>query len=460
MADFGTQTGASAIGPSRAVNSSSEPSTAAEPQATEPGAGDARQGLSGAEAAGRLARYGANTLAAAPRGAVARQLLRLIANPLVVILLISSMISALLGESVGASIIVTVVVLGISINFAQTYRSQRAVERLREEVRTTATVLRDGLWIEISQREIVPGDVIRLSAGDLVPADARLLEARDLHAQEAVLTGESAPVEKEVGPPPSSVGLDADRQANVFAGTSIISGTAVAVVVATGRSTAYGDIAARLAARPPETEFDRGTRRFSYLILQTVVFLVLFIFLANLALRRDPFQSLLFSIALAVGLTPEFLPMIIAVTLTEGAVHMARRKVVVKHLAALQNFGSIDVLCSDKTGTLTSGAMVLDRCLDPLGRPNDRVMLLAYLNSYFETGIRIPLDAAILARREATIGEYHKLDEIPFDFQRRRLSIVVAKDSERLLISKGAPEGILERCSAHEVDGAIHPMNV
>ncbi len=415
-------------------------------------------GLSDDEARRRLAASGPNEPSPSRRTGVAAQVLVLLANPLVIILLIASFVSALVGEGASASIIVTVVLLGVVINFLQTYHSQRAVERLREGVTPTATVLRDGKWQELQRRALVPGDVIRLSAGDLVPADARLLQARDLHVQEAALTGESMPVEKEANHSHTAARSGAAGRDVVFTGTSIVSGIATAVVTATGRSTVFGDIAARLAARPPETEFDRGTRRFGFLILQTVVFLVLIVFLANIILRRDPLQSLLFSIALAVGLTPEFLPMIIAVTLARGAVHMARQKVVVKHLAAMQNFGSMDVLCSDKTGTLTSGSMVLHQYLDPLGRPDEKVSLFSYLNSFHETGIKSPLDAAILAHDSPAIDAYRKLDEIPFDFERRRLSIVVAKGSQQWLIVKGAPEGVLECCSACEVDGHALPL--
>jgi Mg2+-importing ATPase len=300
-------------------------------------------------------------------------------NPLVLILLIASLATALLGDIVNASIIVAIVLLSIILDFAQTYRSQRAAERLREQVAPTASVLRDGNWIEIARREIVPGDMIRLIAGDLVPADARLVQARDLHINQAALTGESLPVEKEATDAAMKSDSPADALNVVFLGTSVVSGTATAVVTATGKATAFGDIAARLAERPPETEFERGTRSFGLLIMQTVFFLVVFVFLVSAALKRDPLQSLLFAVALAVGLTPEFLPMITTVTLGEGAVHMSKRKVIVKNLASIQNFGSMDVLCSDKTGTLTSGDMVLDKHVDPLGKSSQRVFLFAYL---------------------------------------------------------------------------------
>jgi Mg2+-importing ATPase len=300
-------------------------------------------GLTTAEATRRLSEHGPNQLTPARRAANVIQILSLFANPLIIILLIASLVSGLLGERLNASIIVVMVLFSVALNFFQTYRSERATERLRQQVAPTAIALRDGEWVEVLRRYIVPGDVIRLLAGDLVPADARLLEARDLHVNQASLTGESLPAEKEVLAIEPSIQDPAEDRGTVFLGTSIVSGTATALVVATGRATAFGDIAARLAERPPETEFERGTRAFGLLIMQTVFFLVAFVFLVSAALHHDPFESLLFAIALAVGLTPEFLPMITTVTLGQGAVHMARQKVIVKHLEAIQNFGSMDV---------------------------------------------------------------------------------------------------------------------
>lgn len=429
-----------------------------------------QRGLTSAAADKLRSEHGPNELTPARRAANVIQILRLFANPLIIILLIASLVSGLLGERLNASIIVVMVLFSVALNFFQTYRSERAAERLRQQVAPTATALRDGEWVEVLRRNVVPGDVIRLLAGDLVPADARLLEARDLHVNQASLTGESLPAEKEalaVGPT-----KQVEDRGMVFLGTSIVSGTATALVLATGRATAFGDIAARLAARPPETEFERGTRAFGMLIMQTVFVLVAFVFIVSAALRHDPFESLLFAIALAVGLTPEFLPMITTVTLGQGAVHMARQKVIVKHLEAIQNFGSMDVLCSDKTGTLTSGDTVLDQHLDPFGNPAERVFLLAYLNSFFETGVEnslnkailrkggaSPLDLAILQHDRPDIAGYQKLDEIPFDFERRRLSIVVQAGGDRLLITKGAPESLLAVCSDYELDGRTLPLD-
>ena len=417
------------------------------------------RGLAGAAARDRLVEVGPNEPAVRRRGAAVRGLLSFLANPLVVILLIASLVSAILGEALNATIIALMVVLSVLLNVVQTYRSQRAAERLREEVAPTATVLRDGRWAEIRRRDLVPGDVIRLAAGDRVPADARLMETRDLHVQEAALTGESLPVEKDAVDLTPGKRQAAEARNMVFLGTSVVSGTASAVVVATGPATAFGDIAAQLSTEPPETEFQRGLWGFAVLIMRTVLFLVLFVLLASLALHRPPLESFLFAVALAVGLTPEFLPMITTVTLANGAMRMARRNVIVKHLAAIEDFGSMDVLCSDKTGTLTSGAVEVDRCLGPFREPAERPFLLAYLNSAHETGIRSPLDEAILRRNRPDIDRYRKLDEIPFDFERRRLSVVLEGPDDLLLVTKGAPEPILDRCSAYETDGVSHALD-
>jgi Mg2+-importing ATPase len=432
---------------------------------------DAGAGLSTTEARLRLSKIGPNEPVSSRRTSGLAQILFLFVNPLVIILLVASAISAAVGEVLNASIIALMVLLSVALNFIQTYRSQRAVERIRKQVAPTATVLRDGTWTEIPRREVVPGDVISLTAGDLVPADAGLFKVRDLHVQQAALTGESLPVEKEALEL-QAIPQDTSDDRKVFLGTSVVSGTGTALVMATGKNTAFGDIATRLATKPPETEFERGTRQFGLLIMKTTILLVFFVLLVSVVLHRDFLESLLFAVALAVGLTPEFLPMITTVTLGQGAVHMARKKVIVKHLEAMQNFGSIDVLCSDKTGTLTSGEMALDQHLDPLGTTSERVFLLAYLNSLHETGVSNPLDqaikqsrssnpldAAVLQHDHPDIHAYRKIDEIPFDFERRRVSIVVEHEGERLLITKGAPESVLPVCSAYELDGQQHPLD-
>ena len=417
-------------------------------------------GLTTVESSRRLAQYGPNVPAPPRRAGPLLQFLSFCTNPLVVILLIASVAAALVGESADAAIIASIVIVSVILNFVQAFRSEKAVVRLREQVAPTATVLRDGQWLERPRREVVPGDIVRLSAGDLVPADAQLLTARDLHVQEAALTGESMPVEKHGGGAPSPSESTQSESGQIFMGTSVVSGIATALVIATGPRTAFGQIAERLLARPPETEFDRGARQFGLLIMRTVFFLVLFILLVNLSLGRNALESLLFAVALAVGLTPEFLPMITTVTLSMGAVRMARKHVIVKHLDAIENFGSIDVLCSDKTGTLTAGQMRLDRSLGPFGTASDHAFALAYLNSVFETGIKSPLDSAILAcPKPANADDYRKLDEIPFDFERRRLSIVVEGKQDRLLITKGAPETVLPVCASYDLDGTLSPLD-
>ena len=419
-------------------------------------------GLTAQEAEARLSKFGPNDPASTRRAAFAFELLHLFLNPLVIILLVASVISAFLGQKIEAELIFVIVVFSVTIDFVQTYRSQRAIQRLQEHVSLTATALRDGQWQEIKRQEIVPGDIVRLSAGDLVPADGQLLEARDLYVQQAALTGESMPAEKEVRAGGQVQAEEKSPLARdlVFLGTSVVSGTGVARMVATGPHTAFGAIAARLADRPEETEFQRGLRRFGLLITRTVFFLVLFILVVRIAMHKDAFESFVFAVALAVGLTPEFLPMITSVTLGRGAIRMARNHVIVKHLPAIQNFGTIDVFCSDKTGTLTTGEMILDSSVDYLGHPSDRPLALAYINSKFETGIRSPLELAILKSERRDADAYLKCDEVPFDFERRRLSIVVKEknttnDSAGLLIVKGAPEGILELSTSYESDGRI-----
>ena len=415
-------------------------------------------GLSSEEAARRLERYGPNELGAPRLGSKLAPLSRLIANPLALLLLVAALASAFLGQVADAVIIAAIVLLSAALNWFQSFRSERAVRELQARIAPTATVLRDGKPIELPRREIVAGDVIHLGAGDLAPADVRLLESVDLHAQQAALTGESMPAEK-AATRDALTAAGPDSPALVFLGTSIVSGTASAVVFATGRDTAFGDIVARLAARPEETEFERGMRRFGMLILQTVLFLVLFILTVTLSMHRDPLQSLLFAVALAVGLTPEFLPMITTVTLAQGAVRMARQKVIVKHLSAIQNLGSIDVLCSDKTGTITAGSIALGASLDPFGGERGRALELARINSRFQTGIKSPLDHAILEQPAAGDGACRKTDEIPFDFDRRRLSVVVEEAGAYRLITKGAPESVLDACSSCEVGGAVRVLD-
>jgi P-type Mg2+ transporter len=421
------------------------------------------EGLTNAIANQRLKEFGFNEPITKHKRSIIVQFLLLFAEPLIIILLIASTVSLFIGDKINAIIIFLMVFLGVILNFVQTLRSEKAADSLQKAISLTATVLRDGVWQEIPRREVVVEDVIRLTAGDLIPADARLVEARDLHVQEAALTGESLPVEKEIDEKELT-------KPDIFLGTSVISGTGTAVVLATGSKTVFGDIAKRLAEKVPETDFERGTRKFGFLIMRVVFVLVIFVLLVNVLLHRDFLESLFFSIALAVGLTPEFLPMITSVTLGRGAVRMAKQKVIVKHLAAMQNLGSMDILCSDKTGTLTSGELSLEQHTDPFGKLSERVFELGYLNSFFETGIvnplnqaikkkANPLDEAIVKHDQLNVKDFKKLDEIPFDFERRRVSVVVERDTKRTLITKGAPESIFAVCANYEIDGKVLPFD-
>jgi Mg2+-importing ATPase len=426
----------------------------------------ARRGLDEAEARRRLAAVGTNDVGRSMRTGVARQIAGQLASPLMLILLAASGVAAWTGQVMDAAIIVVTVALSVVLDGIQTARSTAAAERLRQTIVPTATVVREGIWREIHRAELVPGDLVRLAAGDLVPADARLLEARDLHVQQAALTGESLPVQKEAPPrtaaldaaPAGDAGADPSRPDLVFLGTSVVAGSGIAEVTATGARTAFGDIAARLTEVPPETEFARGLRRLSRLLGETVVFLVLFLVLVSVVLRRDPLESLLFAVALAVGIVPEFMPMITTLTLSSGAVRMARHKVIVKHLAAIQNFGGIDVLCSDKTGTLTRGTLSLSAALDGRGRPAADVRALAGVAARCSSEVHSPLDAAILAATPADEG-WSKVDEIPFDADRRRASVVADGPAGRLLVTKGAPEAVLERCEFHREEGRTLPLD-
>jgi len=416
-------------------------------------------GLTSAKAARRLRLYGPNSLAQESRFAALIDLLRFFANPLVIILVLASAISAALGDPVNGLIIIAMVLLSVSLNFFMEFQARHAVEAIRKQVATTAAVLRDGREQELPIAELVPGDIVRLCAGDLVPADARLLDVKDLQVRESALTGESLPVEKTADDLPAGRCGVADASNSVFLGTAVQTGIGTALIVCTGRATAFGKIAQRLVKRPPETEFGRGIRHFGLMITRVIMLLVLFVLLVNIVLRRPLLESFLFSIALAVGMTPEMMPMIITVTLAQGARRMTKKRVLVKQLAAIEDFGSVEILCSDKTGTLTEGEIVLDRHVDVRGEDDADVLRLVYLNSFFQAGIKSPLDAAILEHEHPSISEYEKVDEIPFDFNRKRLSVVVGRGDERLLVTKGEAESIFSICQSVTIAGSPQPFD-
>jgi Mg2+-importing ATPase len=416
-------------------------------------------GLTSDEAKQRLRQHGPNSLVGESRFAALLSFLSFFANPLVLILLAASAISIVLGDPVGGSIIIAIVLLSVIVNFYTEFQARHAVEDIRKQVATTAAVLRDGREIELPTAELVPGDIVHLNAGDLVPADARLLDSKDLHLRESSLTGESLPVDKAAADLPTGQHGIADAANSVFLGTAVQTGIGSAVIVRTGKDTAFGEIAVRLATRPPETEFGRGIRHFGLMITRVTMLLVLFVLLVNLVLHRPLLESFLFSVALAVGMTPEMMPMIITITLAQGARRMAKKKVLVKQLSAIEDFGSIEILCSDKTGTLTEGEIVLDRHVDVHGQDNEDVLRLVYLNSSFQAGIRSPLDDAILKHDHPGIAEYQKVDEIPFDFNRKRLSVVSLHGGERTLITKGEAESVFVVCGSVIVDGAPQPFD-
>jgi Mg2+-importing ATPase len=416
-------------------------------------------GLTNDEADRRLRLYGPNSLVRESRFAVLFSFFGFFANPLVIILVIASGISLALGEHVGGLIIITIVLFSVLLNFFMEFQARHAVEEIQKQIATTAAVMRDGREQELPIAELVPGDIIRLKAGDLVPADARLLDVKDLHLRESVLTGESLPVEKTVADLSKEKHGVADASNSVFLGTAVQTGIGTAVIVCTGKDTACGEIAHRLAMRPPETEFARGVRHFGMMLTWVTMLLVLFVLLVNIIFHRPVLESFLFSVALAVGMTPEMMPMIITVTLAQGAKRMTRKKVLVKQLAAIEDFGSVDILCTDKTGTLTEGEIVLDRHVDFQGKDNESVLQFIYLNSHFEAGIKSPLDDAVLKHEPPSIVGYDKVDEVPFDFNRKRLSVVVQHAEEHLLITKGEAESVFAICEKVTIDGVTQPFD-
>src|SRR5690349_5004169 len=399
-------------------------------------------GLTALAAAARLAVVGPNSVEDAERLGPLRLLWRQVGSPLVLILIFAAAVSLTLSQWVDAGIILAVVIGSSLLGFYQEYRASAAVEELKKRLALTCRVVRDGVETTVRADGLVPGDVLVLSAGNLIPADGRILEARDFLVSEASMTGESFPVEKQPGVVPADAPL-AKRTNVVFLGASVRSGTAKILVVETGRRTAFGAIAARLRAREPETNFARGLRQFGYLLIRSMVVIVVAVLTVNLLLHRPLVESLLFSVALAVGLSPELLPAIVSVTLSAGARAMSKKGVIVRRLDAIENLGSMSVLCTDKTGTLTEGTIVLADATDSNGRTSATVRRLAFLNAAFETGIDNPIDAAIVSagKQEGLSTAGHaKIDEIPYDFLRKRLTIVVTDQgdaTQHLVVTKG-----------------------
>jgi Mg2+-importing ATPase len=420
-------------------------------------------GLTTRTAQQRLATFGPNALEVKKKATALGLFLNQFKSPIVLILLFATGVSAALEDWADAVIILVIVLGSALLSFVQEHSASNAAEKLRAQVTVHATVLRDGQAQSILAAEVVPGDVVQLSAGNLVPADGVLLEARDFFVNQAVLTGETFPIEKQLDPVPAAAGLT-ERTNCVFMGTNVHSGSARLLVVQTGTATAFGQIARKLTLRPPETEFERGIRRLGYLLTEVMFVLVFAVFATNVFFEKPVLDSLLFSIALAVGLTPQLLPAIINVNLSRGSQAMAAAGVIVRRLASIENFGSMDVLCTDKTGTLTEGVVKLDGALDVQGQPSDEVFRWAYLNAHFQTGLSNPLDEAIVAHAPPDLGGVGKVDEVPYDFVRKRLSVVVGQDGRGeatppLLITKGALDNVLAVCTQVQQGETAVPLD-
>jgi Mg2+-importing ATPase len=439
--------------------------------------GSSTNGLDASEIERRLNRDGANEVAHEKPPHWTLQLLRAFGNPFIIVLLVLAGVQLATDASdpTGPIIIGVMVAISVLLRFTQEFRSVRDAERLKAMVRNTATVTRradDGHSerIEVPVAELVAGDIVHLAAGDMVPADLRLLAAKDLFVSQAILTGESLPVEKNAplalaldeGERHSALDSPLDLPSVCYMGTNVVSGTATGVVVATGRLTYLGSLARSIVGQRAQTSFDRGVNSVSWLLIRFMAIMVPVVFVINGLDKGDWLQAFLFALSVAVGLTPEMLPMIVTANLAKGAMAMARRKVVVKRLNAIQNFGAMDVLCTDKTGTLTLDKIVLERHLDLFGEDDDEVLEYGWLNSHFQTGLKNLMDKAVLAHRDLDhlAQRYHVVDEIPFDFQRRRMSVVLANgDGRHLLVCKGAVEEMLAICTQAHVGGAVRPLD-
>jgi Mg2+-importing ATPase len=411
--------------------------------------GTAKEGLSSEEARQRFAHYGSNLLKPQKRSDVLTLLLAQFKSPLILILLFATGLSFFLHDPINALIILTIVLVSGLLGFWQEHSATNAVEQLLAMVQIKATVLRDGGPHEIPVEEIVPGDIVILNAGDIVPGDCLVDESKDLFVDEATLTGETYPVEKSAGVLAAETPLG-QRTNALWMGTHVVSGSAKALVIRTGKRTEFGKVSERLKLRPQETDFERGIRQFGYFLMEVTLVLVIAIFAINVYLARPVLDSFLFSLALAVGLTPQLLPAIISINLAHGAKRMAQERVIVKRLASIENFGSMNVICSDKTGTLTEGVVHLESALDVEGAPSDKVLLHAYLNAFYETGFTNPIDEAIRTQCQFDLSGYRKADEIPYDFLRKRLSVLVAHGDTHLMVTKGALQNVLAVCAAGE----------
>jgi len=421
--------------------------------------GGSASGLSSDQAAGIIADVGPNMVASGGRTSAWRDLLNRCRNPLVIQLLVIAVVCYLTGDASSAAIVSGMIFLSVFLSYIQETRSSKAVEKLQKLVKTTVTALRDGKETEVPLEEIVPGDVVVLAAGSLIPADLRIISAKDFFVTQSALTGESMPVEKnaDTNQPVGSTLFEFSNAC--FMGSNVLSGAARGVVLATGARTYFGSLAEKLLSKRDATSFDVGVRDFTWLMIRFMVVMVSITFLIVGLRNHDWIEALLFALSVAVGLTPEMLPMIMTVCLSKGALMMARKKVIVKHLHAIQNFGAMDVLCTDKTGTLTQDHVVLERYVDVANRTSEDVLRYAYMNSFYQTGLRNLLDRAIMAHSELDVERNcRKVDEIPFDFKRRRMSVVIDYEGRHVLICKGAVEEVSAACENYQVDEDINPL--
>ena len=419
--------------------------------------GSSAAGLSWSEAEKRFSVVGPNRTEAGRSRSILRKLAQRVLNPLVAILLVAATISGLSGDVGSVVIIVTVITLSLTLDVVQEHRAELTAEALRESVAVEADVVRDGTISAVSVTTLVPGDIVKLRTGDLVPADGVVLEDHELQVNEALMTGEPFPAMKSNTACTALSPADATNA--LFAGTSVVGGSGTMLIVQTGSRTRFGAIAAALAATAPPTALEQGVRRLGLLILRLTLFLTLFVLAVQLTGNRPAMESFLFAVALAVGLTPELLPMVMTVTLARGAQRMATRKVIVKRLSSIHDFGAMDTLCVDKTGTLTEARITLTANVDCTGKPSARVLDLATLNSAFQGGVRSALDAAILAAGRERTDDWKRISEVPFDFERRCLSVLVAHEGDLVLVTKGAPESVMARCVAAEIEGLAHPLD-
>ncbi|HBK59085.1 MAG TPA: magnesium-translocating P-type ATPase [Spirochaetaceae bacterium] len=416
------------------------------------------RGLSEKEANRRLSEFGKNEISQLKELTFWEDMLARVKSPLVIQLLIIAAVSALIGQASSAIIVGMMILLSVGLSYILDSRSNREVESLGKRVQSRTYVLRDGKEIEIRMSEVVPGDVVLLQAGAIVPADVRIISAKDFFLSESVLTGESMPVEKSANLPSAPLKSVLEMPNVCFMGTSVMSGTARAVVVTTGAHTLFGAISKKLSERREETSFDKGIRSFTWLMIRIMLVMVSLVFLIVGLTKGNWLEALLFALSVAVGLTPEMLPMIVTVNLAKGALAMAKKKVIVKKLPSIQNLGAIDILCTDKTGTLTQDRVVLEHHVDIIGNKSDEVLNYAYLNSYFQTGLKNLLDRAVIEHVDLNVDECRLVDELPFDFQRRRMSVVVEYEGDNVLICKGAVEEIYSCCTHYQIDEEIYPL--